>query len=511
MMPTGRDASLVCATLQKEGIDARSCPTAEDLEDKISAGVGAVLIAEEALQNRNLDQIVRSFDDQPIWSDIPIVLFARNAKSSGKLLEIVGTRLNATIVERPIRITMLISAVLGALRARERQYQARDLLDQLKQADEQKDLFLATLSHELRTPLNSMLGWIQILRTKQHSEKEFNQALEVIERSTKSQTELVSDILLISRVITGNIKLKMEMIGLEETIQDAVNIIRPAMEAKNIELIFSFESNVKNVFADAERLQQIFLNLLSNAIKFTPQNGRVEISASDKDSSVEIAIRDSGEGIKKEFLPYVFERFRQADSSYTRAFSGLGLGLAIVHHLVELHDGNVRVESEGENQGAVFTVSLPLQSEPASQTFSPKDQPKMSPPAEQSLKGKHILLVEDDRDSREMLEVLFAQNDIETTAVETAAKALETLPKIRADILISDVGLPGEDGYELMRKIRNLSPEEGGLIPAIALTGYASLQDRNIAITAGYQKHLAKPVDIEELLELIKNLLKPNN
>ncbi len=511
LMPTGRDASLVCVALNNSQINAQICIDAKDLEEKSSAGAGAILLAEEALRNGILEILVESFDKHPIWSDIPVVIFAANTRNAEKLLEIVGTRLNATIVERPIRITMLVSAVLGALRARARQYQTRDLLTRLEEADEQKDLFLATLSHELRTPLNSMLGWINILRNNRNSEEDFNQALDVIERNAKSQAELVADILFISRVITGKLELKMETVYLSTTIQSAINTIRPTIEEKNIELHILLDDEYDQIKGDAERLQQVFLNLLSNALKFTPENGRIEIHTRGKDSNVEIEIRDSGQGIKPEFLPYVFERFRQADSSYTRTFGGLGLGLAIVQHLVELHNGSIKAESDGDNTGATFTISLPLPTKEASNTFTSSgelSQTDLSQDSEQVLEGIHILLVEDDEDSREMLEVVFAQYDIKTTAVEDAAEALNAITQIQADILISDVGLPGENGYELMRKIRKLAPDRGGKIPAIALTGYASLKDKNLAINAGFQNHLCKPVDIDELLELIKNLLQ---
>jgi CheY-like chemotaxis protein/anti-sigma regulatory factor (Ser/Thr protein kinase) len=262
---------------------------------------------------------------------------------------------------------------------------------------------------------------------------------------------------------------------------------------------------------DADRLQQVFLNLLSNAIKFTPPDGRIDVRVTDGDSTVKIEITDSGQGIKPEFLPFVFERFRQADSSYTREAGGLGLGLAIVKHLVEQHGGKVSVTSGGENRGSIFTVALPVLSVKESQSFpsSASAESSEKQPA-QSLENVHVLLVEDDADSREMLEVFFKQFDMKVTAVESADKALKAVKEFQPDILISDVGLPGEDGYKLIRNIRELAPEKGGQIPAVALTGYASLQDRSLAIEAGYQEHLAKPVDIDKLIELVKNMLAKN-
>ena len=507
LMPTGRDASLVCATLEKVGINAEPCADAEDLAKKISAGAGAALLAEEALEKKTFELLAETFDSQPVWSDLPVMLFAGNTKNSERLSEFVGTRLNATIVERPIRIAMLVSAVRGALRAREKQYQTRDLLNQLEESDHQKDLFLATLSHELRTPLNSMLGWIKLLRDNSDKSLDFEHGLDVIERNARTQSKVISDILFVSRVITGKLELDLETVDLLAVTQTAIDIIMPSIEAKNINLQTSFDSNIKSVTGDADRLQQVFLNLLSNAIKFTPPNGQIDVRVKGNDSNVEIEISDSGQGIKSEFIPFVFERFRQADSSYTREVGGLGLGLAIVSHLVKLHGGTVDVSSDGENRGAVFTVKFPVSTKTETESFSHQFPSEPSESSEHSLEGIHILLVEDDEDSREMLKVLFSQYNIKTTAVDSAAEALDAIRKIQPDIIISDVGLPGENGYSLIRKIRQLAPAANGQVPAIALTGYASLQDRSYALEAGYQEHLAKPVDLDILIELVKNLV----
>lgn len=511
LMPTGRDAALVCQTLDAAAISAEPCASADELEEKIQSGAGALLVAEEALKNGTLELLVESINAQPIWSDVPVVLFAGNAGNSEKLLELVGTRLNATIVERPIRITMLVSAVRGALRARQRQYQARDLLNQLEQADHQKDLFLATLSHELRTPLNSILGWIQMLNGEE-SRKHVNEkhALAVIERNARAQSEMITDILFVSRIITGKLTLELESVDLISVVESAIDILRPALDAKEINLQTSFDSNVGEIEGDPVRLQQIFWNLLSNAAKFTPPSGRIEVLVMKRDFDVEIKVSDSGQGIRKEFLPYVFERFRQADNSYTRQVGGLGLGLAIVRHLVELHGGTVSVESAGKGCGATFAVTLPA-------AFSGKPEPDspesdVQTPAEKANmpNGIRVLLVEDDEDSREMLKVVFEQGGIEIFAVDSAAKALESIAQIRPDVLISDIGLPNEDGYELIRRVRLLAPEQGGQTPAVALTGYVSMQDRNLALDGGYQEHLSKPVDIDKLLGLVEKLAIKN-
>lgn len=507
LMPTGRDATLVCETLEKAEIAAQVCFDVNELEEKIARGGGAVLLAEEALKNGTLEHLIDSINKHPVWSDIPVVIFAASAHNSEKILAHVGTRLNATIVERPIRITMLVSAVRGALRAREKQYQTRDLLNQLEESDQQKDLFLATLSHELRTPLNSMLGWIKLLRDKPEGEIDLEHGLEVIERNARTQSKLISDILFVSRVITGKLEIELENIDLSSVAQTAIDTVLPAVEAKNIKLQTSIDKNLKPIKGDADRLQQVFLNLLSNAIKFTPPDGQISVSISGDDSKIEIEIADSGQGIKPEFMPFVFERFRQADNSYTRAVGGLGLGLAIVRYLVEMHGGTVDVRSDGENRGSVFTVEFPVATKTENEISSEQDSETQAESSDQMLEGVHILLVEDDADSREMLTVMFDQYAMKTTAVDSAAAALNAIQEFQPDILVSDVGLPGEDGYSLIKKIRRLAPEQNGLVPAIALTGYASLQDRARALESGYQDHLAKPVDLEILIEIIKNLL----
>ena len=507
-MPTGRDAALVCATLEQSGVSAQPCTDAPALEKEIAVGAGAVLMAEEGLQNGTLEHLIETFNGQPVWSDLPVVLFAGTAQSSEKLLVMIGTRLNATIVERPIRVTMLISAVRGALRARQKQYQTRDLLNQLEESDHQKDLFLATLSHELRTPLNSILGWIQLLRGNSGS-IDAEHGLEVIERNAKAQSEIISDILFVSRIITGKFTPDLQPIDLIQVIEEAVEVVLPSIESKHIDLKVCFDPQIKQIKGDHERLKQVFWNLLSNAVKFTPPTGTIEVCAEVNGEYVEIKVSDSGMGIEPDFLPFIFERFSQADSSYTRKVGGLGLGLAIVRHLVEIHGGSVSVESEGTNKGATFIISLPVLAveQPLSASNEDSDEPDEPVKANTLPAGTKVLLVEDNDDSREMLIAMFAQSDLEIIAVASVAEALKVIEQGKPDILISDIGMPEEDGYDLIRKVRQLSPENGGRIPAIALTGYASLQDRALALEAGYQEHLSKPVDIDELFKLVKNML----
>jgi CheY-like chemotaxis protein/nitrogen-specific signal transduction histidine kinase len=402
-------------------------------------------------------------------------------------------------------MTMLVSAVRGALRARARQYQTRDLLTELEQADKQKDLFLATLSHELRTPLNSILGWIQLARGGGR-EGDLTHALDVIERNAKNQSELISDILLISRVITGKLELTLEPIDIVSAIQAAFATVSPSAKEKNIRLSLGTSAGSIEVSGDAERLQQIFGNLLSNAVKFTPEQGKIDVTIGQSGGSVVVEIRDNGSGIEPDVLPYIFERFRQADNSYSRTIGGLGLGLAIVRHLLELHHGTISAESAGPGQGSSFTVTLPIAAE--RKVSGPQTKESSKNGDREFLKDVKILLVEDDKDSRDMLAITFGLYGMEVMTAASALEALEAMRSFQPEILVSDLGLPGEDGFSLIRKIRSLPAGQGNAIPAIALTGYVSLQDQAIARRSGYQEHISKPVDIENLADVIYRLLK---
>jgi len=477
----------------------------------MAVGAGAALIAEEALTPAALQQIFDTFEQQPIWSDLPVILFS-SSTSAESLLKELSLKVNATIVERPIRKTILLSAVRGALRARNRQYQTRDLLMQLELADKQKDLFLATLSHELRTPLNSIVGWLKLLRGKTGvSPADTEHALDVIERNAHAQSEIISDILFVSRVVTGKLDLKRAPIDLIGVVTAAVESMQPTFDARGLETEINIEPLFVPISGDADRLQQVFLNLLSNAAKFTEKGGKISVSITNRESQVVVAIADTGRGIAPEFLPYVFERFRQADNEYNRQAGGLGLGLAIVRHLVELHGGSISADSEGMGRGAEFTVTLPTIADSVAEPDARNSAPVGANAESGSFADLRVLLVEDDRDSREMLMTFLGAYGMQVTAVESATEAIEKIKTLRPDLLISDVGLPGKDGYELINTIRTFDENEGGRTPAIALTGYVSNQDRNRALSSGYQEHLAKPIDFDQLVTRISSLVRREN
>ena len=383
---------------------------------------------------------------------------------------------------------------------------------QAEAANRIKDEFLAVLSHELRSPLNPILGWTNLLRTRRYDEKTTIGALEIIERNAKLLTQLIEDLLDVSRILRGKLSLNISRVNLKSTIEAAIETVRLAAQAKSIQITTVFEPNVEPVSGDGNRLQQVVWNLLSNAIKFTPQGGRVDVrlamiehQQSDSQSTyAQIEVRDTGKGINPDFLPYVFDYFRQADSTTTRTFGGLGLGLAIVRHMVELHGGTVHAESPGDEQGATFTVRLPLIATHLETTRESGQQPDCAP----ELHGMHILVVDDEADMREFLAFLLEEYGARVTVVASASEALAALEQIEPDLLLSDIGMPDVDGYMLMRQIRAMPPEQGGEIPAIALTAYARDTDQKQVLEAGFQKHLPKPVTPHELVGAIANLVR---
>ncbi len=406
-----------------------------------------------------------------------------------------------------VQLTQIASVAIENTRLYEAEQLART---QAESANRIKDEFLAVLSHELRTPLNPILGWSKLLRTRKFDEKKTAEALATIERNAKLQVQLIEDLLDVSRILRGKLTLNVDKVNLSLIILAALETIRLAAEAKSISIQTVFDPNVGQVAGDAGRLQQVIWNLLSNAVKFTPNGGRVEVRLSiergnGNNSYAQITVSDTGKGIALEFLPYVFDYFRQADSATTRKFGGLGLGLAIVRQLVELHGGTVFVESPGEGQGATFTVKLPLLS------TTDLGESELTAEAEfnsLNLEGIKILIVDDDVDSRDFISFVLQQEKAEVIAVSSAMEALQILAKSKLDILLSDIGMPEMDGYMLIRQVRNWLPEQGGEIPAIALTAYAGEYDRQQAISAGFSYHVSKPVEPAELIAAILNLTR---
>lgn len=374
-------------------------------------------------------------------------------------------------------------------------------------ANRAKDEFLALVSHELRTPLNAIVGWVEILMKTQNDDALSAHALQVIKRNADLQVRIIEDILDVSRIVAGKLKLEMKPLEISGVIQAAIAAVQPISDAKNIRLHSDLDERVDLVLGDSPRLQQVVWNLLSNAIKFTPEGGEVKITLEQADSSVRIVVSDTGEGIAADFLPEIFDRFRQADSSRTRRHGGLGLGLAIVRHLVELHGGTVEAFSNGEHQGAVFVVNLPSETAEARTSEETGAGDELDSATEISvLNGFRVLIVDDDIDSREVLAATLALNGAETRSVASAREALQTWSEWKPNVLVSDIGMPDEDGYDLIRQVRIREGQGGSSVPAIALTGYASTEDHDRALEAGFQLHLAKPVDSQQLISFIAEL-----
>lgn len=399
----------------------------------------------------------------------------------------------------------------------------RQQAENLAQVNRLKDEFLAVVSHELRTPLNAILGWSNLLQNRKIDKDTTVRALETIERSAKLQKQLVEDLLDVSRIIQGKIDLRVSPVNLIPIIESAVATVRIAAEAKAIQLKLRLDP-VGLVNGDANRLQQVFWNLLANAIKFTPASGLVEVQlsmvsgnmvdgkgnvgeSSPPSTYAQVQVIDTGIGIKAEFLPYVFDRFRQENSSITRIYGGLGLGLALVRHLVELHGGTVNVDSPGEGKGTTFTVKIPQLPE-SSKAEDLSTSKEITPHL--SLNGLQILVVDDDADSREFLDFALTSYGAEVLAAACASEAIAAFKQFNPDVLVSDLGMPGEDGYTLIRMVRMLESKQGRNIPAIALTGYARDSDRDKALAAGFGLHMSKPIDTEELVAAIAKLSSGN-
>jgi PAS domain S-box-containing protein len=398
-------------------------------------------------------------------------------------------------ITRDLRAQKAADAERAALLAAEQTARA-----QAEEANRLKDEFLATISHELRTPLAAILGWMEMLRSGALSVDKRQRALEVVERNARTQAQLIDDLLDVSRIISGKLKLERAPTSIAAVVQAGLETVRPSADARGVKLEASIRTTAQ-VDGDHARLQQVVWNLLSNAVKFTPEGGRVSVSVEDHDHDVEIRVADTGAGIAPEFLPHVFERFRQSEGGPARKLGGLGLGLSIVRHVVTAHGGSVRAESDGPGRGATFTVRLPILRDTVARTAPTLN---FTPPA--ALSGMRILVVDDEEDTREYVRMLLAMCNAKVSVADSAQTALALLEAEPPDVLVSDIAMPEQDGYGLIRQVRELPPDRGGTTPAVALTAYARHEDRTRAMLAGFQNHVTKPVEPAELIAAIASL-----
>jgi PAS domain S-box-containing protein len=487
----------------------------------------------------DVNDVVQLTSKQREGSETRGVLRNRNYTKDGSIVHCEWY--NSVLNDDEGKLVSVLSLVLDVtareLAAMERTgalLREREAREEAERADRLKDEFLATLSHELRTPLTSVLGWATLIRAGDIDEANYAIALETIERNARLQARLIDDLLDVSRIITGNLHLELRPIDLSPVVEAARDAVRPTAEAKGIQLQTSLASGKCSIKGDSNRLRQVVWNLLLNAIKFTPRGGSVSTELSCNDSSVQLTVADTGEGIDADFLPHVFDRFRQAEGSISRRQGGLGLGLAVVRHLVELHGGSVRAASEGKGKGATFTVELPLvrQEEGSVATHVvgavvPDDSARAIAVANDggawtgkakaqnlrteddvSLSGVSVLLVEDDVDTRTLIHRVLELSGAKVISTASAAEALKAFKVKIPDVLVSDIAMPDEDGYSLLRKVRSLPNEHGGQTPAIALTGYASAKDKADTFAAGYQAHVAKPLEPADLITAIETVMR---
>lgn len=526
--PTGNDAANASEVLSDNHLTVQICPDIAALCRHFKEGAAALVIAEEALTRAETLLLVEYLEDQPPWSDIPVIIIAGLGKnhSQGALF---GDRTNLNVLERPLSAVMLISAVRSALRARSRQYEIKELLlereenmkvreklfqaeksarQEAESANRTKDEFLATVSHELRNPLNSILGFTQLLIRGVKSEEEKNRALEIIERNAKAQAALIEDLLDISRVVSGNLRLEIAKQDLNQIVKAAIESVRPNAVSKDIQIEELYASGEYFLMGDATRLQQIVWNLLSNAVKFSRKGGQIKVLLKHRRSNMVLQVIDNGTGIERKFLPFVFDRFRQEKQKINRSAMGLGLGLSIAKQLAEMQGGRLTAYSAGPGKGAIFTLSFPIQS--AEQELSKTGQMAVTIPSYESLvqktvslKGIKVLAVDDEPDSRELIKSLLEDCGALVQTASSAGEALNALGVFLPDVLLSDLGMPQEDGYSLISKVRKLDAAAGGDTPAIALTAYVRAEDKVKSLRAGFQAHIGKPVSAIELTELI--------
>ncbi|SHN31505.1 ATP-binding protein [Rhizobacter sp. OV335] len=526
LAPRGRDAVVIEHVLSGLDIAVEVCANLAELTAGLCDETTAAILTEESLNEEGALSLQHWIESQPPWSDFPFVVLAtrqpaRRSVNAAAALARLG---NEVLLERPLNADTLVSAANSAIRSRRRQYDARRQLEQFEAvalenqrlfeaerraraeaeaANRATDDFLATLSHELRTPLSAILGWTYVLQRRRAELGELARGIDTIQRNANSQARLIEDLLDMSRIVAGKVSLELQTVVPSQLIEQVVSSLLPSAQSKGIELVTVLDPALAPITGDPQRLLQVFRNLIVNALKFTPDGGVVRVEAAEEGETLVVQVVDNGVGISADFLPHVFERFRQADGSTTRSQGGLGLGLAIVSRLVELHGGSIAALSDGIGEGATFTVRLPP-IDTAQPTREAANDAEHDPPAvPKRILNLRILLVEDDPDGREMVRQLLLDEGGEVVAVDSAARALLALRDALFDLIVSDIGMPEIDGYEFMKRIR----DTGNPIPAIALTAFARPEDKARALEVGYSAHISKPVEPPALIAAVAGVM----
>jgi len=500
LAPTGRDAILACQLLASLGLTGHACADATELFREAELGAGAVILADEALHPEVLESLTDRLGQQPPWSDLPLIVFTRGSEASELVLEKLVPLGNATILERPVRLSTLLSAVKAALRARRRQYQVRDLLLRQIEADRRKDEFLAMLGHELRNPMSAIRNALWVLDQVGSKEETAVRQRETIMRQTKHLVRMVDDLLDVSRVTRGKIILQRRPADLREVAERCLSELGISSLAQSNGLTLEVEVRPALVLGDPVRLEQVLCNLLQNAIKYTPRGGRLKLSTGIEQGEAVVRVSDTGVGLSPEMLHTIFEPFAQVESSRQRSEGGLGLGLPLVRSLTELHGGRVEARSDGPGKGSEFVVRLPLLVE-TGRLVEISRPARSAPRISEPHGGLHVLVVEDNEDGRESLRELLEIWGYQVSVAGSGPEGVEMAFSVRPEVALIDIGLPGLDGNEVARRIRSvLGADEMSLI---AMTGYGQPDDRRRALQAGFDCYLIKPVDPAMLSQLL--------
>ena len=498
LAPTGKDAALTQSVLAQGGVVCCGCRDLAHLCQELDAGAGVVLVTEEAVFPAGGDCLVEWLRRQPPWSDLPILVLARAGADSATVAQSMDLLGNVTVLERPMRVAALVSAVRAALRARQRQYQIRDYLVELDRADRRKDEFLAILAHELRNPLAPIRNSLHILRLTSQHDAATERVGEMMERQVNHMVRLVDDLMEVSRITRGKIELRKELIEVAAIVRSAVETSRPLIEAAGHQLALTIPPEPLTLEGDSVRLTQVVANLLNNAAKYTDNGGQIWLTVGRDAEGVSISVRDTGTGIPPDMLPQVFDLFTQVDRQANRAQGGLGIGLTLVKSLVEMHGGSVRAHSEGTGRGSEFVVRLPLA------TSHPAGRSRAEGGSYTVLAPRRVLVVDDNHDAADSLGMLLKLLGADVHIVYNGPDALEALAAYQPAVVLLDIGMPGMDGYEVARRIRQQPAARP--VTLIALTGWGQEADRKRSQTAGFDYHLIKPADVSVLETILVSL-----
>ncbi|HEX2831587.1 MAG TPA: hybrid sensor histidine kinase/response regulator [Thermoanaerobaculia bacterium] len=501
--PVGRDSELLCSQLAAHGLEGRECSDMLELAELLPQGAGAIFATEEALTPNGLGDLNRALAKQPPWSQIPIVIFTGTMTAGPKPLppEIMK-RTNVTLVDRPVRIQSLISAAHSALRARERQYEIRDLMRELEERVQERDRFLAVLGHELRNPLGAILLAAQM---RDDDGKLDGDHADLIERQSRHLTRLVNDLLDLSRVAAGKIVLKQQPVDLRDVAAEALRVLQPVGDAQRVAIQLQRCARPLIVRGDPVRLDQIVTNVLSNAIKYTPEEGHVRVVLAEEEGSAVIRVTDDGVGIAPERIGVIFELFAQAENAIGRAQGGMGIGLALVRNLMELHDGTVEARSEGIGKGSEFLLRLPLATIDEQHAFQTPPRAE-APPAQ--LPPRKIAIVEDNADVRDLLRLKLKRLGHEVVIARDGVEGVQIVIDEKPDLALVDLGLPGIDGYAVAREVREKLGEN---VVLVAVSGFGQPEDKRRALASGFDEHITKPADVKDIEGVLRRFPPRNS